>query len=116
MNIPEQLVKIYNEEETWHQTRMTYEDAFDYHKTRYENGDIQVYQENGEVLGYYERYILWDTCILYNLWIREDCRRGKVIRELKRLFFSTLPKTVKKIIGEKQKLGGKMMTAKIRRG
>ena len=115
MTIAEQLVKIYYEKESWHKTRMTYKEAFDYHRTRYENGDIQTYEENGEVLGYYERYIVGNSCILYNCWIREDCRFGKPYKELRKRFFSTLPKNVRNIIGEKQKLGGKVMEARIRR-
>ena len=114
-NIVEQLVDIYEKEETWHTSRMTHEEAIQYHKERYDKGDIEVYVENGEVLGYYERYILWNVCILYNAWIRKDQRWGKAYRELRRRFFSTLPKNVESIIGEKQKLGGKLMKAVIRR-
>ena len=115
MTIPEQLTKIYYEYEFWHTVKMSYSDAMQYHKTRYENGDIQVYIENGQVLGYYERYLLWNACILYNLWIKQGFRKGKVIKELKKRFFETLPKNINVILGEKQKLGGKMMVARIRR-
>lgn len=107
--IPEQLVDIYEKYEPWHDTRMQYKQAFNYHKSHYENGDIQVYQaEDGEVLGYFERYFLWNTCILYNAWIKKDRRRGKVFIELKKRFFETLPERINIITGEKQKLGGKM--------
>lgn len=115
MTIPEQLTKIYFEEEFWHTVRMSYPEAIQYHESRYKNGDIEVYTENGEVLGYYERYLLWNSCVLYNLWIRQDCRRGRVFKELKRRFLSTLPKNITIILGEKQKLGGKLMKARIRR-
>ena len=114
-SIPEQLVLIYAQEH-WHKTRMPYETALDYHKSRYENGVIHTYEENGEVLGYYERYIQGDTCILYNTWIKEDCRRGKVFKALRRHFFETLPKNITHITGEKVKLGGKIMQANLIRG
>jgi len=115
MTIPEQLTKIYYEEEFWHTVRMTYPEAINYHESKYKNGDIQVYIENGEILGYYERYLLWNCCILYNTWIKKDCRRGRVFVELKRRFFDTLPSNINVILGEKQKLGGKVVKAIIRR-
>jgi len=115
MTIPEQLTKIYYDKEYWHKTRMSVDEAIDYHKTRYENGDIQTYVRDGEVLGYYERYIVGNTCILYNYWIREDLRNGIVHKDLKRRFFSSMPKNVKNIIGECQKQGGRIMESRIRR-
>jgi hypothetical protein len=111
--IPAQLVDIYFNEEWWHKNRMTYLQAFDYHKTRYENGTIYTYEEKGEVLGYYERYIQGNTCILYNIWIKESLRRGRVFKELYRHFFATLPIQIDTIVGEKQKLGGKFQRVKI---
>lgn len=112
-SIPEQLVEIYNTQEWWHKTRMSYEETLQYHTSRYKNGDIHTYQENGEVLGYYERYLLWDTCILYNVWIKEDYRQGNVFKELYRYFFATMPKNIKYIIGEKVKLSGKKQKVSI---
>ena len=111
--IPEQLVDIYENYEWWHKTRMTHKDSIQYHKSRYENGDIQVYEEYGEVLGYYERYFTGDTCILYNVYVKKDYRRGEVFKQLKKLFFLTLPLHITHIEGEKQKLGGKIMKALI---
>jgi hypothetical protein len=90
-------------------------EAYNYHKTRYENGDIYVYQENGIVLGYYERYFKEDVCYLYNVYVNDSFRKGKVFIELYRNFFSTMPKHIKYIIGEKQKLGGKMQKVLITR-
>ena len=110
--IPEQLHDIYLKE-TWHKTRMSELDSLNYHKTRYENGSIYTYVEGGKVLGYYERYCIGDVCYLYNVWVNEDCRRGKVFRELYRHFFRTLPLNILEIKGEKQKLGGKLVTEKV---
>lgn|SRR3990167_218009 len=115
MTIPEQLTNIYYEKEWWHKKRMPYQDAINYHKTRYENGDIQAFIENGEVLGYYERYIIGNSCLLYNCWIREDKRNGYVHKVLKKKFFETMPKNIKNIVGESQKQGGRIMESRIRR-
>ena len=113
MTIVEQLVSIYYNEEPWQKNLMTYDSAFRYHKMRYENGDIHTYEEDGVVLGYYERYFVRDTCILYNVWVRSDKRQGKVFKSLYRHFFKTMPKNIKEIVGQKQKLGGKLVKEKI---
>lgn len=115
LDIATQLTNIYFTDETWHNSRMTYENAFQYHKTRFEHGYIHVYEENGEVLGYYERYIRDNTCILYNVWVKESERKGKVFKELYRHFFMTMPKNITEVIGEKVKLGGKFRKRIIRR-
>ena len=112
--IPEQLTEIYLTKEHWHAFKMLYEEALQYHIKRYNSGDIQVYQENGEVLGYYEREILWNVCFLKNAFIKEPYRKGKVFRELYNRFFETLPSSVKYIVGEKQRFGGKWMKAKVK--
>ena len=107
--VPQQLTEIYERYEHWHKTRMPYKKAFEYHRKRYHDGSIQVYQdEQGEVLGYFERYFLWNTCVLYNAWIKKGKRRGKVFKELYKRFFDILPKNTEIIMGEKQKLNGKM--------
>jgi hypothetical protein len=107
LTIAEQLVDIYFKEEWWHKTRMSYADALKYHQTRLDSGSIYAYEENGEVLGYYERYFIFDTCYLHNVWVRRDERGGRVFRLLKKRFFSTLSREIRHITGEKQKLGGK---------
>ena len=106
--IPEQLTEIYENFENWHAFKMSYDEALRYHTKRYNSGDIQVYQENGEVLGYYERHFVYNVCFLDNAWIKEDCRRGKVFKELYRRFFDILPENINCIMGEKQKIGGKL--------
>ena len=110
-----QLVEIYYTQEPWHKSFMSLPKAVQYHKTAYDNGDIHVYEEDNEVLGYYERYFNFDTCILYNVWIKESERKGKVFRELYRHFFKSMHENIKYIVGEKQKLGGKIQRVKITR-
>ena len=111
--IVQQLVDIYYLHEDWHKTYLPPKEAFNYHKTRYENGNIYVYEENGKVLGYWERYFNGDTCILYNVYVEEGYRQGRVFRELYRHFFKSMPENIKYIIGEKQRLGGKIQKVKI---
>lgn len=113
MTLAEQLTDIYYKEEYWHKSRLSFADALEYHKKRLENGDIYTYEENGEVLGYYERYFKDDICFLYNVWVNQEYRKGKVFKELYKHFFETMPKHIKYIEGEKQKLGGKLMKEKI---
>ena len=107
-DIPTQLTEIYFRWEQWHAFKMPYEEALAYHTKRYNSGDIQVYQENGEVLGYYQRHFVYNVCFLDNAWIKEDCRRGEVFKELYRRFFDTLPENINCIMGDKVKLGGKL--------
>jgi hypothetical protein len=114
MTVPEQLTTIYYQYETWQKSWMKPEEAVEYHKSRYENGDIYTIIENEEVVAYYERYTVFNACILYNVWVKPDCRRGRVWRELKKHFFDTLPKNVTIIQGEKVKLGGKQMKVSIK--
>ena len=116
LNIVEQLNYIYYNYEPWHTTRMLEPEATKYHKTRYENGDIYPYIEDGKVLGYYERYFKYNTCILFNIWIDENCRRGKVFKALRKHFFDTMPRNITLVIGEKQKLGGKVVMERIKHG
>lgn len=105
--IIKQLIYIYENFEWWHKTRMSYSEAIHYHKKCYDNGNIHIYEEHGEVLGYYQRYFKDDTCILYNLYIKPEYRQGRIFKELYRHFFKTMPNNIKYITGEKVKLGGK---------
>lgn len=115
--IPEQLTEIYLTQEKWHAFKMPYEEALKYHKRQLENGFISVYEsENGEVLGYYERHFVYNVCFLDNAWIKEGYRRGEVFKELYRRFFATLPDNINRIMGEKQKLGGKLHKVFINKG
>lgn len=100
-NIVEQLVEIYHRE-YWHKFRMDDRSALIYHAERIANGNIYVYEENGIVLGYYERYLVGDTCFLWNIY-SNGC-----FKKLYKEFMDTLPSNIKYIVGEKQKLGGKI--------
>ena len=111
--IVSQLVNIYYTQEPWHAYKMSYESAVEYHTKYYKNGNIFVYSENGEVLGYYQRFFDNDTCILYNVWVKESERQGRVFRGLYKNFFRSMPKNIKYITGEKVKLGGKYQRVKI---
>jgi hypothetical protein len=106
MGITEQLVDIYFKEEWWSEHKMPYEDAYAYHSRRVQNGTIYAFVEEGEVLGYFERYFIHNVCFLHNVWVRKDERHGRVFRSLYKHFFSTMPREITTIAGEKQKLGG----------
>ena len=112
-SVVRQLVEIYFFKEHWHKTRMSVEDAFKYHSERLKSGAIYIYEEGGEVLGYYERYFKDNICTLFNLYVKEGFRRGRVIKELYKHFFGTLPKNIDRINGERQKLGGKWISFKV---
>jgi len=111
--IPAQLTDIYEQEEDWHLIRMSTEDAYKYHKKRYDRGNIQVYQKDDMVLGYYERYIVGNICYLYNVWIKKGCRRGEVFKDLYKRFFNTMPREVDRVIGRRHKFGDRIQTALI---
>ena len=113
--IVSQLVEIYLTKEPWHESFMPLKEAVNYHKTRYENGIIHTYEEDGKVLGYYERYFYDDTCVLYNVYVEEGYRQGRVFKELYRHFFKNMPDNIQYIVGEKVKLGGKPQRVKIGR-
>lgn len=114
LDIIDQLVEIYFKEEWWSEPKMSFEAAVRYHKKRLDNDDIHVYEENGEVLGYYERYASGDSMCLHNLWIKEGYRQGKVFKELYRHFFKTMPLWIKYLTGTKQKVGGKFQKVLIK--
>lgn len=115
ITIPEQLTEIYFNHENWHESKMEYDEAYRYHSNRYHNGSIHVYEEDGEVLGYYERYFIYSTCFLHNVWVKDGHRHSKVFKTLYRHFFDTMPENITRIVGEKQKIGGKVVERIIRR-
>ena len=98
--IPEQLTDIYYKHEHWHAFKMRREQAIQYHERRIKNGEIQVYLENGEVLGYYERHFVYNVCFLDNVWVNEKYRHGKVWKELYKKFWNTMPEHITHIFGE----------------
>jgi hypothetical protein len=112
-SIPEQLTEIYFKNEPWHVFKMSYQEALDYHTRGYNNGDIHIYEDNGEVLGYYERHCVFNVCFLDNIYIKDGHRKGRVFHNLYRHFFATLPKNITHIMGEKQKTNGTMHKVKV---
>lgn len=100
VSIATQLTDIYYKHEHWHAFKMSRNQAIQYHEDGIKKGDIQVYLENGEVLGYYERHFVYNVCFLDNVWIKDECRRGKVFRELYRKFWETMPDNIAHIFGE----------------
>jgi hypothetical protein len=108
-NIINQLVKIYYTEEYWQKNLMSKEEAYRYHEKRYCDGNIICYIENEKVLGYYEAWrvnfeqwgrmvcheligfnedvISGNICVVNNVWIDKDYRRGKVFKTLMRDFY-----------------------------
>lgn len=113
--IAEQLTDIYFRYENWHIFKMSYKQALDYHSQQLREGNIHVVDDNGEVLGYYEKHFVYNVCFLDNVFVKDGHRQGRVFHELCRHFFSTMPDNITHIIGEKVKLDGKVMKVKIRR-
>ncbi len=102
--IPEQLTDIYFRHEHWHAFKMPRKQAIRYHAKRVDSGEILVYLENGEVLGYCERHFVYNVCFFDNAWIKEDCRdrSGKVFKGLYRQFWNTLPDCITQIFWERE--------------
>lgn len=110
MSIVEQLVKVYFEEEWWHKTRMTNEEAYEYHTKMLEKGRIIPLQYGDLLIGYVESWRVTfeqfgkivcgvnfsafhenvetgNVCYLANAWIRKEYRHGDTYKHLKQLFF-----------------------------
>jgi len=113
--IPEQLTDIYLKHENWHAFKMPYNQALRYHEKRYKDGTIQVYEENGEVLGYYERHFLYNVCFFDNTWIKNNGNGKQVFKELQKQFFETLPKDITHIIGHRNNIVKKVKISKWRK-
>ena len=115
LSIVDELVDIYFTEEPWHKTWLTREQAYDYHIKGLIDGSIQIYRENNELIGYYERHFFGSTCYLYNVYIKSPYRQGRVFKAMRRHFFDTMPKGITHIEGDKHKLGGKKRLERIRK-
>jgi hypothetical protein len=109
-NIIEQLNKIYYNEEYWHTSKLSEEEATKYHSKLLDKGNILLCQELGVVLGYVEvwrinfeqfgRLICKEKFSAYledvskgniayvaNVWVDPKFRNSSVIKTLKLLFF-----------------------------
>jgi hypothetical protein len=111
--IVDQLWFIYQNFEFWHTTRLTYDEACKYHQERLDSGNIHVYEEDGQVLGYYESYDVGSERRLNNVVVLPGYRRGRVFKELCKHFFDTMPDNIDRITGTKQKLFVKWREAKL---
>lgn len=110
MNLVEELVKVYEEEEWWHRTRLSREEAIKYFQRLLDKGRIITLVENDVLLGYVESWRLdfeqfgrliagasfssyledvesGPVCYLANTWIRKEFRDGATYKHLKKLFF-----------------------------
>ena len=107
----EQLVNIYYQEEWWHKSRISREEAYKYHKKLLDQGNIILYVEEEKVVGYAEfwrvNYHQWgrmvcgetlsgylenitdgNICVVHNVWIKKDAQRGKVFKDMMRRFYA----------------------------
>ena len=125
MNIINQLVRTYYNEETWIKKPMSRKDAFNYHKRVVAKGNViqctagnrlvgyvEFWRVNYEQLGrivcntgfsaYHENTVDGDICWLYGMWIDEEYRQGKVINKLKKELWEQT-KNCKYILGKEHK-------------
>ena len=110
-SIASQLTDIYYKYETWHPFKLSYEDALMYHTKLFNQGNIQVYERDGIVLGYFEvwfinfeqfgrlvchvPFVSMDEDILSGklayvakTWIHPDFRSGVIYKVLRNRFFN----------------------------
>lgn len=109
--IVEQLVDIYYKHESWHGEKLSYQEALAYHTKLYNQGNIQVYEKDGIVLGYFEAWFInfeqfgrivcrlpfsgmgedilsGKLAYVANTWIHPDFRAGVVYKVLRNRFFN----------------------------
>ena len=108
----DQLVRIYLEEEKWHKTKLSEEEAEKYYKTLLQTGNIVCHTDKeGVVLGYIEFFCVTleqfgrlsrqgkfhigeedivngNICWLSDLWIDKDCRLKDVYKIIKKKLFN----------------------------
>ena len=103
------LVRIYHEEEPWHQTKLSQEEAEKYFKVLLEKGRIITYTHEESVVGYVETWRInyeqlgriickaffsaytedvetGNICYVANIWVHKDFR-WKVLQNLRGRFF-----------------------------
>ncbi len=99
--VPEQLTDIYYKHEHWHVFKLPYYRAIRYHAKRLKTGEILVYLDKGEVLGYCERHFVYNACFFDNAWIKKEYGScSKIFWELNKQFWATMPKYITHIFGE----------------
>jgi hypothetical protein len=106
----DQLCEIYYKQENWHESKIPYEDAVKYHTKLFNQGNIQIYEIDGIVLGYFEVFFInfeqfgrivahapfnqmdedvisGKLAYVSNTWIHPDYRKGAVYKILRNRFF-----------------------------
>ena len=106
-SIEEQLYDIWLK--TPWQERVPKDVIMEYFEWMLASSGIYVIEREGELLGFYERRFEDDTCFLINVFAFEI----GIFRQLYRHFFNTMPKDIKYVKGNKQKLHGKEVIEKI---
>ena len=110
VDITGQLVDIYLEKESYHERKLSREEAVKYFTRLLENNNILFYEHEGQVLGYVEFWRInyeqlgriickqpfsayleditnGDICYLADIWIDPDYRDGKILKIFKLGFF-----------------------------
>lgn len=111
MTLLDQLWDIYQLED-WHETRLTRQEADDYHERMLKNGNCFTIFDGDILAGYTEYYILYGVCYIYNMFVRPEYRHGKVMRELRNKLFGT---GCKMFIGNRNRGGKRYAEAQLRR-
>jgi hypothetical protein len=124
-SIAEQLSYIYFAEEWWMKHKMSPEEAYQYHLSQLEKGAIQVVEELGVVLGYWQVWRLTNeqvnriisklpfnennedithgpVAMLQNLYIDKSFRGGRVFKQLHKMF-KDYTKDCDSVVGVEQK-------------
>ena len=133
-NTVEQLVDIYFRDEWWHNFKMPYPEAVNYHGQMLLQGNIKTVEDLGVVLGYVEFWLITkeqlnriilnkpfdarkedvlngDIAYVANLWIDKSFRKGRVFRELSARFFDRV-KHCSMVCGEEQPRKGRLRVFK----
>lgn len=108
--VVDELVRIYLNEENWHEKKLSYLEAYRYHLHLLKTGNIIYFEEMNEILGYCEFWKInfeqfgrlvchapfsafledvqtGNICWVANVWIRKDVRRSDVFDFLKKQFY-----------------------------
>jgi GTP-sensing pleiotropic transcriptional regulator CodY len=129
-NTVEQLCDIYYKYEYWHNNKMPYPEAVNYHRQMLLQGNIKIVEDLGVVLGYYQVYLInkeqlnrlvlhknfderkedilnGNIAYVANLWIDKSFRKGYVFREIRAKFLEQT-KHCSMICGEEQPRKGRL--------
>ena len=110
MNTIKQLTKIYLEKEFWHNSKLSEEEANEYHERLILNGNILTYIVKGELIGYLEFYRITteqfgrvccnlqlsheedllngNIALVNRMWIKEENRHSHVFDMLVAMFIA----------------------------